>query len=137
VLLPCCCYCIVLLPHAVHLADAHPSWRFSLGADGPGNFGNHEQNGGRLFSVSKMILEATMYPEAVDDWAQQVRGSTAIASALLQLEASHQTNTTPPVLPYPGLVRTTMPPGSLAQAYCKVAYGPQGVLCCVCEQQQN
>ncbi len=29
--------------------------------DGPGNFDNHEQNGGRLFSVSKLVLEAVIY----------------------------------------------------------------------------
>ena len=31
-----------------------------------------------------------------------------------------------PALPFPGLVRTAMPAGSLAQAYCEVAYGPSG-----------
>lgn len=40
--------------------------------DGPGNYDNHEQNGGRLFSVSKFVLEAVVYPEAADDWAEQV-----------------------------------------------------------------
>ena len=89
--------------------------------DGPGNFDNHEQNGGRLFSVSKFVLEAVMYAEAADDWAEQVTGATAIAESLLR----PQSNATAP-LPFPGLVRTPMPPGSLAQAYCVVAYGPGG-----------
>eukprot|EP00935_MAST-01C_sp_MAST-1C-sp1_P001214 g1214.t1 len=88
--------------------------------DGPGNYGNHEQNGGRLFSVSKFVFEAMVYPEAVSDWAEQVRGSTAIASALLQPNQTAR-------LPFPALVRKPMPPGSLAQGYCKVAYGAS---CC-------
>jgi hypothetical protein len=112
--------------------------------DGPGNYDNHEQNGGRLFSVSKMVLEALMYPEAVDDWAEQVRGATAIAAALLQPTTDSDgerdnadtdarigavdadEDAAVPALPFPGLVRTAMPAGSLAQAYCKVAYGPSG-----------
>ena len=114
--------------------------------DGPGNYDNHEQNGGRLFSVSKMVLEALMYPEAVDDWAEQVRGATAIAAALLQpttdsdeerdnadtdartgaVDADADADAAVPALPFPGLVRTAMPAGSLAQAYCEVAYGPSG-----------
>jgi hypothetical protein len=96
-------------------------------ADGPGNYGNHEQNGGRLFSVSKMVYEATMYPEAVDDWADQVRGSSAIAHALLQAsDSGNCTGLAPATLPYPSLVRKPMVAGSMAQAYCKVAYGPTG-----------
>ena len=90
--------------------------------DGPGNYNNHEQNGGRLFSVSKMVLESILYPQAVDDWAEQVRGATAIAAALLQPTVRDKTAP----LPFPQLVRTPMPPNSLAQAYCKVAYGPSG-----------
>ena len=69
-----------------------------------------------------MVLESTLYPQAVDDWAEQVLGAAAIATALLQpvgLDAK-------PSLPFPELVRTPMPPGSLAQAYCKVAYGSSG-----------
>ena len=91
-------------------------------ADGPGNYNNHEQNGGRLFSVSKMVLESTLYPQAVGDWADQVRGAAGIAAALLQPVGLDEE----PSLPFPQLVRTPMPQGSLAQAYCKVAYGPSG-----------
>lgn len=93
--------------------------------DGPGNYNNHEQNGGRLFSVSKMVLESTLYPQAVDDWAEQVRGATAIAEALLQ----HVEWNVKPSLPFAQLVRTPMPQGSLAQAYCTKAYGPSGKVC--------
>jgi hypothetical protein len=69
-------------------------------SDGPGNFNKHEQNGGRLFSVSKLILEATLYPEAAMDWAEQVRGSTAIAVALMHGAATRNCS----ALPYPTLV---------------------------------
>jgi hypothetical protein len=88
-------------------------------SDGPGNFNKHEQNGGRLFSVSKLILEATLYPEAAMDWAEQVRGSTAIAVALMHGAATRNCS----ALPYPTLVRTPMATASLAHGYCEVAYG--------------
>jgi hypothetical protein len=90
--------------------------------DGPGNFNNHEQNGGRLFSVSKMVLEAVLYPEAAVDWAEQVRGSTAIAAALLGGPVTPGGNCSAP-LPHPSLVRTSMAADSLAHKYCEVAYG--------------
>jgi hypothetical protein len=69
-----------------------------------------------------MVLESTLYPQAVDDWAEQVRGAAGIAMALLQPVGSDAK----PSLPFPQLVRTPMPLGGLAQAYCKVAYGPSG-----------
>lgn len=92
--------------------------------DGPGNYGNHEQNGGRLFSVSKLIFEATLYPEAADDWAEQVQGSSAIATVLMQGPNKSGNCSSP--LPFPSLVREAMQVGSLAQVYCRVAYGAQG-----------
>merc|ERR1712232_1189211 len=92
-------------------------------SDGPGNFGNHEQNGGRLFSVSKLVFEAVVYPEAADDWAEQVRGSGAIAVALMQGPNSSGKCSLP--LPFPSLVRKMIPVRSLAQAYCRAAYGTQ------------
>ena len=108
--------------------------------DGPGNFGNHEQNGGRLFSVSKMVFEACLYPEAAEDWSEQVRGLGAIASTLLNSSTGphnsaaqglwgttqnvsfhgwHEVNP----LPFANLTRTPMPGQTLAHAYCEVAYG--------------
>ena len=90
--------------------------------DGPGNYNMAEQNGGRLFSVSKMILEATLYPEAAADWVEQVRGSTAIAATLLQGPKTPGGNCSS-ALPLPDLVRTPMERNSLAHKYCEVAYG--------------
>eukprot|EP01052_Picozoa_sp_SAG31_P026301 SAG31_NODE_2374_length_5842_cov_18.784433_1_plen_1112_part_00 len=90
--------------------------------DGPGNFNNHEQNGGRLFSVSKLVLEAVVYPEAAVDWAEQVRGATAIAKTLLDRAATSAANCSSQ-LPFPNLVRTPMPADSLAHEYCESAYG--------------
>ena len=85
--------------------------------DGPGNFGNNGQNGGRLFSTSKQILEAVLYPEAAEDWVELVRGSTAIAAVLQGTKGDNVT------LPYPNLANPDLPSGSLAHAYCEVAYG--------------
>ena len=51
-------------------AEARPDqtgWSqvFEQRTDGPGSYDNHEQNGGRLFSTSKLVLEAGLYPERV------------------------------------------------------------------------
>jgi hypothetical protein len=108
-------------------AEARPDqtgWSQVFGnrTDGPGNYNNHEQNGGRLFSVSKLVLEAVLYPEAASDWAEQVQGATAIATALLQgppTSGGHCSG----ALPSPNLVRTPMANNSLAHKYCEVAYG--------------
>ena len=55
---------------------------------------------------------------------EQVAGATAIAEVLLQPPGAADSN--PPPLPSPDLVRTLIPPDSLAQAYYQVGYGPSG-----------
>lgn len=87
--------------------------------DGPGNYGNSEQNGGRLWSTSTTIFQATLYPEAADDWKRLVSGTDNLAS---QLWSDGSGCSHPLSYNDPSLLRAPIN-SSLARGYCVRAYG--------------
>lgn len=106
----------------------------SSGADGNGNYGLQEENGGRLLSTSAFVFEtgngggsqptvgvmsSSPYAEITQDWADFVEVVTNIT---LQLEAGDYNE---PLLPYsnPPMTRTRMVNGSLPQHLCAVPRG--------------